>query len=124
MSAPQTKSDEKTVAGLQHLSTARRIAYILRAIVINPFATIGVGTLRTTGGDVLLTRARYILKGTGERVEGDILNPPEPWGFAGPLIGTAAVLVLADGRSWECVLMNHHGHLKNRGGRGLFHDPA
>ena len=88
-----------------------------------PSVLIGTGVLRTTRGDVLLEGASYRLavrsggRGELQPVDGTILNPPVPWGFPVTAIGADVVLELADGRRWECVLLDHRGRLAARGSR-------
>jgi hypothetical protein len=93
----------------------------------HPVATVGTGTLISVDGRVLLEQARYLIAvrsgGAPDRtdtIEGRILNPPEPWGFAGSAIGRPAVLQLSSGDHWECMVVSHSGTLLNRGRRGLF----
>jgi hypothetical protein len=89
-----------------------------------PTAFIGVGRLDSASGTVLLDWARYLVTGNAEEISGSILNPPPPWGFPVNVIGAHAVLVLADGRHWECVVMSHDGRLSNRGAKGVHHPPS
>jgi hypothetical protein len=78
-------------------------------------------------GRVVLEQARYLIAvrsgGAADRtdtIEGRILNPPEPWGFAVSTIGRPTVLQLSSGDHWECMIISHSGDLLNRGRRGLF----
>jgi hypothetical protein len=79
-----------------------------------PVARIGLGRLRSEGGDILLEHARYVIVGREEMTSANILNPPAPWGFPMSVVGLAAVLELADGELWHCVVADERGRLMNR----------
>lgn len=85
-------------------------------------ARIGVGTLWSSGGTLLLERARYLLTSSNAQIAAEILNPPEPPGFPSWAMRSGVVLQLADGRRWDCSLTNPKGRLTGRGERGLYRE--
>jgi hypothetical protein len=81
----------------------------------------GLGELLGAGGDIWLPDAQYELTidhariaGGLPAIHGAILNAP-PHGFAAWMIGSEAVLRLADGREWSCTLADGAGTLHPRG---------
>ena len=80
----------------------------------------GVGELRTLDGTPLLQGARYALTiehaeiaGGLPVIHGQILNVPAE-GFA-EFQNSEVLLVLEDGREWDCRLRDAHGGLAPRG---------
>ena len=80
----------------------------------------GIGELRTLDGTPLLQGARYALTiehaeiaGGLPTIHGRILNVPAE-GFAA-FQNSEVLLVLEDGREWDCRLTDAHGGLAPRG---------
>jgi len=80
----------------------------------------GIGELRTLDGTPLLQGARYALTiehaeiaGGLPIIHGRILNVPAE-GFAA-FQNSEVLLVLEDGREWDCRLTDAHGGLSPRG---------
>jgi hypothetical protein len=83
----------------------------------------GVGQLRALDGTPLLHTARYALTidhasiaGGLPYIHGAILNPPDG-GFAPSLVDSEVLLLLDDGREWDCRLTDAQGTLAPRGER-------
>ncbi len=83
----------------------------------------GVGQLRALDGTPLLHNARYALTidhasiaGGLPYIHGAILNPPDG-GFAQSVVDSEVLLLLDDGREWDCRLTDAQGTLAPRGER-------
>src|SRR5215204_587564 len=81
----------------------------------------GVGELRTLEGTPLLQGARYALSiehaeiaGGLPLIHGQILNAPAE-GLPGPFVDSEVLLILEDGRAWDCRLVDARGRLAPRG---------
>ena len=83
----------------------------------------GIGELRTLDGTPLVTLARYTLTidhaeiaGGLPYIHGAILDAPDG-GFPPSVVDSEVLLLLDDGREWECRLTDAHGTLAPRGER-------
>ena len=81
----------------------------------------GIGELRTLDGTPLLKAARYALTiehaeiaGGLPTIHGRILNAPAE-GFPAAFQDSEVLLVLEDGREWDCRLTDARGALAPRG---------
>ena len=83
----------------------------------------GIGELRALDGTSLLPNARYALTidhapiaGGLPYIHGAILNPPDG-GFPQSVVDSEVLLLLDDGREWDCRLTDPQGTLAPRGER-------
>ena len=81
----------------------------------------GIGELRTLDGTPLLHNARYALTidhakiaGGLAYIHGAILNAPHG-GFPDSIVDSEVLLLLDDGRQWDCRLTDTKGTLAPRG---------
>ena len=81
----------------------------------------GIGELRSLDGTPLLHNARYALTidhaeiaGGLPYIHGAILNAPNG-GFPTSIVDSEVLLLLEDGRQWDCRLTDAHGTLAPRG---------